>query len=107
MMRRIALALVMAATLAACQAVGPVHIGEINQARATALAQTELQRRHLDAYGAWRSEVSDYGMLWEVKADGAGMGYSSIKPTSVCSGSDVDHALRASVVLMDMTILGG
>jgi hypothetical protein len=66
MRRRIALALVLAATLAACQAVGPVHIGEINQARATALAQAELQRRHLEAYGAWRSEVSDYGMLWEV-----------------------------------------
>jgi hypothetical protein len=66
MMRRIALALVMTATLAACQAVGPVHIGEINQARATALAQTELHRRHLEAYGAWRSEVSDYGSLWEV-----------------------------------------
>ncbi len=66
MTRRIALALGMAATLAACQAVGPVHIGEINQGRATVLAQGELQRRHLDAYGAWRSEVSDYGMLWEV-----------------------------------------
>ena len=66
MIRRLSLSLILAATLSACQAVGPVHIGEINQGRATVLATTELHRRHLDAYSAWRSEVSDYGMLWEV-----------------------------------------
>jgi hypothetical protein len=66
MIRQTALAIALAASLAACQSVGPVHIGEINQGRATALAQSELHRRHLDAYGAWRSEVSDYGLLWEV-----------------------------------------
>jgi hypothetical protein len=66
MIRRLTLALALAASLAACQAVGPVHIGEINQGRATALAQTELSRRHMEAIAAWRSEVSDYGMLWEV-----------------------------------------
>ncbi|HEX3888457.1 MAG TPA: hypothetical protein VHW05_13245 [Phenylobacterium sp.] len=66
MIRRLALALALTAGLAACQSVGPVHIGEINQGRATALAQTELQRRHLEAYAGWRSEVSDYGALWEV-----------------------------------------
>jgi hypothetical protein len=64
--RRLALSFALAASLAACQAVGPVHIGEINQGRATALAQTELGRRHLEAYAAWRSEVSDYGTMWEV-----------------------------------------
>jgi hypothetical protein len=68
--RRLALAGLLAASLTAalgaCQSVGPVHIGEINQGRATVLAQTELGRRHLDAYAAWRSEVSDYGLLWEV-----------------------------------------
>ncbi len=66
MIRQTALAIALAASLAACQSVGPVHIGEINQARATVLAQSELGRRRLQAYGAWRSEVSDYGMLWEV-----------------------------------------
>jgi hypothetical protein len=64
--RRLALACLAAASLAACQSVGPVHIGEINQGRATALAQTELGRRHLEAYAAWRTEVSDYATLWEV-----------------------------------------
>jgi hypothetical protein len=54
------------AGLAACQSVGPVHLGEINQSRATSLAQAELKRRHLDTYEGWRSEVSDYGTIWEV-----------------------------------------
>jgi len=63
---RLALVCALAASLAACQSVGPVHIGEINQGRATVLAQAELGRRHLEPYAAWRSEVSDYGMLWEV-----------------------------------------
>jgi hypothetical protein len=66
MIRKLALALAFTASLAACQSVGPVHIGEINQGRATALAQTELRQRHLEAYAGWRSEVSDYGTLWEV-----------------------------------------
>ncbi|MGZ3280158.1 MAG: hypothetical protein ACXU8S_11185 [Phenylobacterium sp.] len=66
MIRRPALAAVLTLSLAACQAVGPVHIGEINQGRATVLAQAELGRRHLEAFGAWRSEVSDYGAVWEV-----------------------------------------
>jgi hypothetical protein len=70
MIRRTVLALALAGSLlgglAACQAVGPIHIGEINQGRATVLAQTELGRRHLEAYSSWRSEVSDYGTLWEV-----------------------------------------
>jgi hypothetical protein len=66
MIRRVALAAALALNLAGCQSVGPVHIGEINQGRATVLAQAELGRRHLEAYAAWRSEVSDYGMLWEV-----------------------------------------
>ena len=66
MIPRLSLTLGLAASLAACQSVGPVHIGEINQARATVLAQAELGRHHLDPYATWRSEVSDYGMLWEV-----------------------------------------
>ena len=66
MIARLALVCALAAGLAACQSVGPVHIGEINQGRATVLAQAELGRRHLEAYAAWRAEVSDYGMLWEV-----------------------------------------
>ncbi len=66
MIRQAVLSLALAASLAACQSVGPVHIGEINQGRATVLAQAELGRRHLETYAAWRSEVSDYGMLWEV-----------------------------------------
>lgn len=56
----------LAACLSACQAVGPVHIGEINQGRATLLARSELKRRHLDAYEAWRTEVSDYATMWLV-----------------------------------------
>ena len=35
MIRRAALILAAALTLAGCQSVGPVHIGEINQGRAT------------------------------------------------------------------------
>jgi hypothetical protein len=53
-------------SLAACQSVGPVHIGEINQGRATALAKTELGRRHMEAIATWRSEVADYATIWVV-----------------------------------------
>ena len=42
MIRQAVLSLALAASLAACQSVGPVHIGEINQGRATVLAQAEL-----------------------------------------------------------------
>jgi hypothetical protein len=59
-------ALLCALSLAACQSVGPVHIGEINQGRATALAKTELGRRHMAAIAAWRSEVADYATIWVV-----------------------------------------
>jgi hypothetical protein len=59
-------ALVLALSLAACQSVGPVHIGEINQGRATALAKTELTRRHMEAIESWRAEVADYATVWVV-----------------------------------------
>ena len=59
-------AVLVALSLAACQSVGPVHIGDINQGRATALARTELTKRHLEAIEDWRAEVDDYATIWVV-----------------------------------------
>ncbi|HZZ33411.1 MAG TPA: hypothetical protein VFE10_15630 [Phenylobacterium sp.] len=66
MTSRLITALILALNLAACQSVGPVHIGEINQGRATALAKTELTRRHMEAIEGWRAEVADYATIWVV-----------------------------------------
>jgi acyl dehydratase len=55
-----------ALSLAACQTVGPVHIGDINQGRATLLAKTELASRHMEAIEDWRAEVEDYNTIWVV-----------------------------------------
>ena len=61
------LALAAAVGLAACQtSVGPVHIGDINQAKAFKLAREELMRRHMDAYVDWRAQIADYNTVWVV-----------------------------------------
>jgi acyl dehydratase len=65
MLRRMAV-LALALSLAACQTVGPVHLGDINQGRATVLAKTELGHRHMEAIADWRAEVDDYATVWVV-----------------------------------------
>lgn len=64
-LRRI-VALAAGLSLAACQTVGPVHIGEINQGKATVLAKTELAHRHMETIEDWRAEVEDYNTIWVV-----------------------------------------
>jgi acyl dehydratase len=66
MILRCTAVLAAALSLAACQTVGPVHIGDINQGRATVLAKTELARRHLEAIEEWRAKVDDYATIWVV-----------------------------------------
>ena len=66
MIRSTALALALVLGVAACQSVGPVHIGDINQGRALALAKGELSRRHMETYEGWRAEVTDYATVWVV-----------------------------------------
>jgi hypothetical protein len=66
MIRRAALVLILAVSLAACQSVGLVHIGDINQGRAVVLAKGELARRHMEAVAGWRAEVTDYATVWVV-----------------------------------------
>ena len=64
--RRVLPALAMVVLLTACQSAGPVHLGDISQSRATALAKAELGRRNMAPIEAWRSEVDDYGAVWVV-----------------------------------------
>jgi acyl dehydratase len=66
MIRPAALVVILALGVTACQTVGPVHLGDINQGRATVLAKTELARRHLEAMEDWRAEVDDYATIWVV-----------------------------------------
>jgi acyl dehydratase len=66
MIRAAGLVLTLALGVAACQTVGPVHLGEINQGRATVLAKTELARRHMEAIEGWRAQVDDYATIWVV-----------------------------------------
>ncbi len=66
MFARLGLAALLAVTLSACQQVGPVHIGEINQGRAMVLARAELGRRRMEGFAGWRAEVTDYGAIWVV-----------------------------------------
>ena len=66
MILRCLAALAATLSLTACQTVGPVHIGDINQGRATVLAKTELTHRHMEAIEAWRAEVEDYNTIWVV-----------------------------------------
>jgi acyl dehydratase len=66
MILRCLAALAAALSLAACQTVGPVHIGDINQGRATVLAKTELGHRHMEPIEDWRAEVDDYATVWVV-----------------------------------------
>ena|GEM_PF-6182374 len=63
---RSGLVAILAVALSACQQIGPVHIGEINQGRAMTLARAELGRRHMEGFSAWRAEVSDYATVWVV-----------------------------------------
>ena len=66
MIRIAGLTVIAALGLAACQSVGPVHVGDINQARAFKLAREEMSRRHLEAYEDWRAEITDYATVWVV-----------------------------------------
>ena len=63
---RAALVLILTVSLSACQSVGPVHIGDINQGRALVLAKGELVRRHMEVIAGWRAEVTDYATIWVV-----------------------------------------